>query len=70
MTDIIRRHIVETGIRAGFSKDAVHQIFGDISSQADTELESTISALPEGFPMEIADSVANGFMDRAMRLQD
>ena len=70
VTDIFQRHILETGINAGVSKDAVHQIFGDISSQADTALESTISALPEGFPTEIADSVANGFKARATRLQD
>ena len=70
VTDIIRRHIVETGMNAGFSKNAVHQIFDDISSQADTALESTISALPEGFPTEIADSVANAFKARARLLQE
>ena len=70
VSDIFRRHIVETGKKAGFSKDVVHQIFDDISSQADTALENTISSLPEGFPSEIADSAANGFTARAMQLQD
>ena len=70
VSDIFRRHIVETGTKAGFSKDVMHQIFDDISSQADTALENTISSLPEAFPLEIADSAANGFKARATLLQD
>ena len=61
VTDIIRRHNVETGTNAGLSKDAVHQIFDDICGQANKALENTISALPEGLPSKIVDSVANGF---------
>lgn len=70
VSDIFRRHIVETGARAGLSQDAVHQIIEDIIGRTDNALESTISALPAGFPARIADSVANGFRTRAMRLRE
>ena len=70
VSDILQRHIVETGTKAGLSKDAVHQIFDDISGQADTALENTISALPESFPSEIVDSVASGLKARAARFQE
>ena len=70
VSDIFQRHIAEIGTIAGFSKDAVPQIFDDISSQADTALEHTISALPESFPSEIVDSVTNGFKARSARLQE
>lgn len=62
--DIMGGHFQETGIKSGLSRDAVESVFEDIRKTADEALESTFSALPEGFPPALTDSIGASVKER------
>lgn len=59
--DIIGRHIQETGLQAGLSREAIASVFEDIHQSARTALDETFSALPDGFPAILAESLSAAF---------
>lgn len=67
--DIAGRHITETGVEAGLSRDAVHAIFDEIAARADAALETTFQSLPKDFPAELPDSIARAIKARLTKLQ-
>ena len=68
ISDIVGRHIQETGLQAGLSREAIASVFEDIHQSAQGALEKTFSALPDGFPAVLADSISAAFEERLKRL--
>jgi len=68
--DIIGRHIIETGLEAGLSREVMAKLFEEIKDQADEAITRTADALPDGFPMTILDSIAAAMTERLRRLVD
>jgi serine/threonine-protein kinase HipA len=66
--EILGRHFVETGMTAGLSRGLTHRIIEEVLADADTVLEDTGRQLPEGFPMDLFDSIAGGMAGRLRRL--
>ncbi len=67
--DIVGRHILETGLASGLSREVVLQIFDEIHAQANKAIEKTINELPDGFPMTILGSMAAAMIKRLSRLK-
>ena len=66
--DIIGRHIVETGLDAGLSREVMARLFDEIKDHADEAIAKTADALPDGFPMAILDSIVAAMTERLRRL--
>lgn len=66
--DIVGRHIQETGLQAGLSREAMVDVFEDIHKSANAALDKTFSALPDGFPAILADAISAAFEARLKRL--
>lgn len=69
IVDIIGRHIEETGLKSGLSLDEVADIFADIAGKADKALEATFTALPQGFPARLLDSIASSVKSGLKKLE-
>jgi len=67
--DIAGRHIMETGVEAGLSRDAVNEIFDEIAASAGEALETTFASLPKDFPAELPESIASGVGSRLSKLR-
>lgn len=67
--DIIGRHITETGLASGLSREAIAQVFDKIKGQADDALAETHANLPEDFPPVLLDSIASAMAERLKKLQ-
>ena len=68
VSDIIGRHIEETGLQAGLSREAMAAVFEDIYQSANAALDKTFSALPRDFPAVLADSISAAFEARLKHL--
>nr|WP_323782618.1 type II toxin-antitoxin system HipA family toxin [Amylibacter sp.] len=68
VSDIIGRHIKETGLQAGLSREAITSVFEDIHQSAHAALDKTFSALPDDFPAVLADAISAAFEARLKRL--
>lgn len=66
--DIIGRHIMETGLASGLSRDAVASVFEEIHGQVDDAIAATYADLPDGFPTSILDAIAAAMAERLKRL--
>ncbi|WJS05661.1 type II toxin-antitoxin system HipA family toxin [Roseibium aggregatum] len=62
------RHIVETGVQGGLSKDAIGNLFEELHQDAPKAIEKTIKELPNGFPAALIESVQGAISDRLKRL--
>lgn len=62
--DILGRHIFETGLQSGLSKEAVAQLFQEICETASTALSATFEALPAEFPAELTNSITSAVEQR------
>lgn len=67
--DIVGRHFLQTGRRAGLSQSVILSLLDETLAQAQTALDITCAGLPEGFPMAIPDAIADGIKHRATRLK-
>lgn len=67
--DIIGRHITETGLASGLSREVIAQVFDEIRAQADEALAKTHAELPKDFPAILLDSIASAMADRLKKLQ-
>jgi serine/threonine-protein kinase HipA len=66
--DIIGRHIQETGLQAGLSREAISAVFEDIHKSAHAALDKTFSMLPDDFPAILTDSISAAFDARLKHL--
>ena len=62
--EIMPRHFIETGGRAGMSKASVEKVFADLSAAAPGAVESVMRSLPQDFPLAIAEQIIDGFATR------
>jgi serine/threonine-protein kinase HipA len=61
------RHFVQTARAAGFAAEAVAGALDDLAWAARDALEATREALPDGFPLHVADAIARGVAARLDR---
>jgi serine/threonine-protein kinase HipA len=66
--NIYGRHIVETGVQGGLSKDAIGNLFEELHQDSPKAIEKTIKELPNGFPAALIESVQGAISDRLKRL--
>jgi len=63
--DSIRgRHFVQSAVKAGLGRPAALSAIDDVLNTGLKALEKTLAELPAGFPMAIADAVAQAFKAR------
>ncbi|SDH76165.1 type II toxin-antitoxin system HipA family toxin [Roseospirillum parvum] len=67
--DIMGRHFVQTGAKAGMAKRLTIQAICDISEAAENALKAVEAQLPKDFPAAIHESVSTAMRDRARRLE-
>lgn len=58
------RHFVQSAKSAGMPKDDVEGLFAELEALLDSALERTIAAMPEGFPVNLAESISAGIRKR------
>ncbi len=71
MRDILRRHWLALGARHGVVTDGgrrVQVMIDDVAARTPQVIATVRAALPEGFPMSVADSILDGLQDAANRL--
>ena len=70
VNDIVKRHYLETGERAGISAELISDAFDEITDSLKSVFEKVESVLPPDFPIEIHESIMNGAKKRARLLTD
>lgn len=58
------RHFIETAKMCGVPENAMREILDDLAGNATSALETVTDQLPSDFPMEIADAIAGGVLER------
>ncbi|MBL1438223.1 MAG: type II toxin-antitoxin system HipA family toxin [Rhodobacteraceae bacterium] len=61
---ITGRHFVQTGLKAGLSKQVIHEVITDITDNAEVAINDALQSLPDGFPVDMATSITNGIIAR------
>jgi serine/threonine-protein kinase HipA len=66
------RHFVQTARLAGIGLPIVRSIVEELADSMKTAMETVLEALPDGFPMELAESIRAGVLGRldGLRLAD
>ncbi|WP_439504022.1 type II toxin-antitoxin system HipA family toxin [Methylophaga sp.] len=54
--EIAVRHIIETGVEAGLSRQSIAEIFDQLCKDKDKAIEHTLQGLPKDFPQKLLDS--------------
>ena len=67
---ILPRHFIQTGEVAGIPGDLTQELLSEVSAAALTAVEEVRLDLPAGFPQRIFDSITNGMLRRAARIQE
>lgn len=57
VSNIVGRHIVETGVQSGLSRAVVQSLFEELQETSHAIVEATFNQLPEGFPEALVCSV-------------
>ncbi|HEW98413.1 MAG: type II toxin-antitoxin system HipA family toxin [Candidatus Parabeggiatoa sp. nov. 3] len=68
--EILRRHWITTAQKVDFAVDEMEMILNDLVEQVPIAIESTLAELPDGFPANISDSIANGITRCLKKLND
>ena len=64
MFDITKRHIIETGVASGLSREKITEIIAEIRSQSSAAIYKILSDLPDGFPLDLSKSIIEGVENR------
>ena len=64
VNDIVPRHYYQTADKVGLSKATLDALFARLRSDVPMALQRTIAAMPPGFPVQIARSIAGGVTRR------
>ena len=62
------RHFVQTGIRAGLSKKRILGLLDSVAAEVPQALDAVASALPEGFPQAIHETISDAVHERVRGL--
>ncbi|PSL21102.1 type II toxin-antitoxin system HipA family toxin [Shimia abyssi] len=57
VSNIVGRHIVETGVQSGLSRAVVQGLFEELQETSQAIVEATFNQLPEGFPEALLSSI-------------
>jgi len=57
VSNIVGRHIVETGVQSGLSRAVVRGLFEELQETSHVIVEATFNQLPEGFPEALLSSI-------------
>lgn len=68
VSEILGRHLVETGLAAGFSREQIAQIFKEIEAISEEAFAKALADMPTDFPRGLFESVKRGFDQRVTRL--
>jgi len=60
MEDIVGRHVVETGVKAGLSEGEVRAMLETIRERAESNLDTVQAALPMNFPVGLIGAITQG----------
>ena len=66
---ILPRHFVQTGAQSGLDEATVRGLFPEIVRDAPEAVRDTRTALPRGFPKDLANSILGGFANRLALLE-
>ncbi|MBL4750148.1 MAG: type II toxin-antitoxin system HipA family toxin [Amylibacter sp.] len=66
---ITGRHFMQTGIKAGLSKQLIQDVITDITGSADAAITSLMQDLPNDFPMALAKSITTALTARLPLLE-
>ena len=61
---ILPRHFVQTAENGGLPGAVVGGMYAELAETAETAIDATVAALPEGFPEALAESIVGGFRTR------
>ncbi len=64
VANIVGRHIVETGVKSGFSRAVVQRLFEELQETSHAIIEATFNQLPEGFPEALLASIDGALRSR------
>lgn len=67
--DIMGRHFLQTGAKAGLPKSLVHRVIEEVLERAPAAMQEIEAALPANFPEQIHTSVAAAAGERLRRMQ-
>ena len=62
--EIAPRHFEQTTAKAGVGKPVVAEVMANLKAVGAAAMEKTIGELPRGFPAEVAEPIAEGFLNR------
>ena len=68
LTEIKRRHFIETAARAGIGKEAGERLVEEIAERTPQVIDEVQQSLPKGFPSDIADPIFTGLRRQAAHL--
>ena len=66
MKTIAPRHFIQTANSAGIGEEVVVSIFDELRGTAERAIDREAAKLPNGYPMEVAESIVYG-MKRRLR---
>jgi serine/threonine-protein kinase HipA len=64
INEILPRHFVQTGRRAGVGEVVVRSIFSELRETAKDAITKTLDHLPSNFPKKVSTSIRAGFLHR------
>lgn len=64
VSNIVGRHIVETGVQSGLSRAVVQDLFEELQESSHTIIEATFDQLPAGFPEALLASINGALRSR------
>ena len=67
---IQRRHLVDTGLACGLSRELIADVLEEIVGTADAAFQKTLEQLPDEFPGGLVESLMTAFMRRLKRLRE
>ena len=66
--DIFPRHFMATAKQTGFSQEKMTEIMQELAANFETKANEVLAALPEGFPMHIANSIVEHSLKQVKRI--
>lgn len=69
INEVVPRHFLSAAKASGFSMLLAEELLAEMADQAELALDRTIAKLSAGFPVEIADAIADGIRSRASSLR-
>ena len=65
INEVVPRHFLQAAKTAGFGVALAEDVLSDVASKLEAALDTTLAALPDGFPQPLAEAIANGIRRRS-----